>query len=141
MWSSPGLVLGPLLFIIFINDIAFSSNSMSFFIYADDTNVIMSHYDLDQLISSIDNELSNLSLWFKVNKLSLNISKSNYMFFKNRHSNRIYDNTHIFIDGTELTKVSHTKFLGVLIDESLTWEKHNSYVTNIVYKYSGIYFV
>ena len=135
-----GSVLGPLLFIIFINDIAFSSNSMSFFIYADDTNVIMSHHDLDQLIISIDNELSNLSLWFKANKLSLNVSKSIYMFFKNRHSNRIYDNTHIFIDGTELTKVSHTKFLGVLIDESLTWEKHNSYVTNIVSKYSGILF-
>ena len=97
----------------------------------------MSHHDLhvDQLISSIDNELSNLSLWFKVNKLS-----SNYMLFKNCHSNRIYDNTHIFIDGTELTKVSHAKFLGVLIDESLAWEKHNSYVTNIVSKYSGILF-
>ena len=62
------------------------------------------------------------------------------MIFKNRHSNRIYDNTHIFIDGTELTKVSHTKFLGVFIDESFTWEKHNSYVTNIVSKYSGILF-
>ena len=62
------------------------------------------------------------------------------MIFKNRHSNRVYDNTHIFIDGTELTKVSHTKFLGVFIDESFTWEKHNSYVTNIVSKYSGILF-
>ena len=61
---------------------------MSFFIYANDTNVIMSHHDLDQLISSIDIELSNLSLWFEVNKLSLNVSKTNYMIFKNRHSNR-----------------------------------------------------
>ena len=52
---------------------------MLFFIYADDTNVIMSHHDLEQLVISIDNELSNLSLWFKVNKLSLNVSKSNYM--------------------------------------------------------------
>ena len=53
---------------------------------------------------------------------------------------RIYDNTHIFIDGTELAKVSHAKFLGVLIDESLTWEKHNSHVSNIVSKYSSILF-
>ena len=62
------------------------------------------------------------------------------MIFMNRQSNRIYDNIHIFIDGTELTKVSHTNFLGVFIDESFTWEKHNSYVTNIVSKYSGIQF-
>ena len=45
------------------------------------------------------------------------------MIFKNGHSNRIYDKTHIFSNGTELTKVSHTKFLGVLIEESLTWVK------------------
>ena len=83
-----GSVLGPLLFIIFINDIAYSSKLLSFFIYADDTNAILSHSDLDQLINSLNNELSNLSIWFKVNKLSLNVNKTNYMFFKNRHSNR-----------------------------------------------------
>ena len=62
------------------------------------------------------------------------------MIFKNRHSNRIYDNTHISVDGTELTKVPYTTFLGVLIDEFLTLEKPNSYVTNIVSKYNGILF-
>ena len=58
--------------------------------------------------------------WFKVNKLSLNIDKTNYMIFKNRHSNRNYKDIHIFIDNSELSKVSHTKFLGVIIHESLT---------------------
>lgn len=135
-----GSVLGPLLFIIFLNDIVYSSKSLSFFIYADDTNAIMSNHDLDCLISSVNNELSNISIWFKVNKLSLNVNKTNYMIFKNRHSSRLYNNIHICIDGIELTKVSQTKFLGVIVDESLTWQNHNSYVTNIVSKYSGILF-
>ena len=63
------------------------------------------------------------------------------MIFKNPHSNRNYNDIqadiHIFIDNSELSKVSqlsHTKFLGVIIDESLTWKSHNSHVTNIVSK-------
>ncbi len=135
-----GSVLGPLLFILFINDITYSSKSLSFFIYADDTNAIISNHDLDQLITSLNTELSNISLWFKVNKLSLNVDKTNYIIFKNRHSNRLYDDIHILIDGNEIDKVSHTKFLGVYVDECLTWQKHNTYVTNIVSKYSGILF-
>ena len=63
------------------------------------------------------------------------------MIFKNRHSNRNYNDIHIFIDNSELSKVSHTKFLGVIIDESLTWKSHILiHVTYIVSKYSGILF-
>ncbi len=135
-----GSVLGPLLFIIFLNDIAFSSNNLSFFIYADDTNAIISHNDFKELLRIVNDELKNISIWFKANKLSLNIKKTNYIIFKNRHSNRVYNDSHIYIDGIELAKVSHTKFLGVIIDECLTWNDHTSYVTNIVSKYSGILF-
>ncbi len=54
------------------------------------------------------------------------------MIFKNRHSNRLYNSDiHIFIDDTELSKVSHAKFLGVILDELLTWQNHYSYVTNM----------
>ena len=105
---------------------------MSFFIYEDD--VIMSHHDLDQLIRSIDNELANLSIWFKVNELSLNVSKSNYMIFKNHHSNRIYDNTHILLMEMNSPK-SHTQsFLLFLL------MSHWPYVTNIVSKCISISF-
>ena len=128
-----GSVLGPLLFILFINDIAFSSNSLSFIIYADDTNVIMSNSNLDHLIASINTEMSKISLWFKVNKLSLNVDKTNYVIFKNRHSNRLYNDIHIFIDGIEIKNVPCTKFLGVYVDECLTWQSHNTYVTNIIW--------
>ena len=58
-------MLGPLLFIIFINDFSYF-NLLSFFIYADDTNAILSHPDLDQLTYSLNSELSNSSIWLKI---------------------------------------------------------------------------
>ena len=133
-----GSVLGPLLFIIFLNDIAFSSDKLTFVTYADDTNVIVSHANLPDLITTVNRELDNMSLWFKANKLSLNIDKTNYIIFKNRHSNRVYNDLNICIDGIEISRVSYTKFLGVLLDDSLTWSKHTSNVVNILSKYCGI---
>ena len=119
-------MLGPLLFIIFLNDITFSSDNLSFYIYADDTNAIISNPDVDELVRVVNDELIKISSWFKANKLSLNVQKTNYVIFRNRHSNRSYDNIHIVIDGIELEQVTHTKFLGVIIDKSLTWNDHNA---------------
>ena len=133
-----GSVLGPLLFIIFLNDIAFSSDKFSFVTYADDTNVIVSHASLSDLITIVNHELNNLAVWFEAIKLTLNIDKTNYMIFKNRHSNNIYDDLNICIDGRKISRVSHTKFLSVLLDESLTWSNHTSNIVNILSTYCGI---
>lgn len=62
------------------------------------------------------------------------------MFFRNRYDNRTYQNFQVCIDNLPISKVSTTKFLGLTLDDSLTWIHHSAYVTNIVSKYSGILF-
>ena len=90
--------------------------------------------------NDVNTNLTHLSVWFKANKLSLNIDKTNYIVFKNRHSNRVYNDLNICIDNVRITRVTHTKFLGVIVDESLTWSKHTSNVVNTLSKYCGIFY-
>jgi hypothetical protein len=133
-----GSILGPLLFLLYINDLPTSSPSSSFIIFADDTNIIFSHEDPLTLESLINKELNNISNWFKLNKLSLNIDKTNFMIFKNKHSNKPDIDVTIKIDNKVINKVSTTKFLGILIDNNLSWKSHNSHVTKTISKYNGI---
>ena len=74
-----GSILSPLLFLIYINDIIYSSPLLSFILFADDTNIFYSHKNFDSLITTLNSELSKVSSWFICNKLSLNIAKTNFM--------------------------------------------------------------
>lgn len=75
-----GSVLGPLLFLFYINDIQKCSNKLQFFLFADDTNVRFAHKDLKSL--ELNEELHNLYTWLTSNELTLNIKKSNYVIFR-----------------------------------------------------------
>jgi hypothetical protein len=134
-----GSILGPLLFLLYINDLPLSSNSSHFIIFADDTNILFSHKDRTSLEKLINKELSQISNWFKLNKLSLNIDKTNFMIFKNKHSNKPELNLTIEIDHTCINKVNTTKFLGVLIDNDFSWKTHTSHVSKVISKYNGIF--
>lgn len=133
-----GSILGPLLFLLYINDLPLCSDKLHFILFADDTNILYSHKDPKCLEIELNKELIKISNWFKLNKLSLNIKKTNYMFFKNKHNNKPSINLKIIIDNNELTKVHNTKFLGVLIDDDLSWKSHTIHVSKIVAKYNGI---
>ena len=74
-----GSILGPKLFILFVNDICNISKILKFVLFADDTNIFCSGHDAMQLSRDISNELDKLSVWFAVNKLILNVSKTNFM--------------------------------------------------------------
>ena len=115
-----------------------SSNSSHFIIFADDTNILFSHKDPSHLEKVINIELNKISNWFKLNKLSLNIDKTNFMIFKNKHSNKPDLNYKIEIDDKNIEKVEITKFLGVLIDNNLSWKAHTMHISKIVSKYNGI---
>ena len=76
-----GSILGPILFLIYINDLYNVSKLMKFIIFADDTNMFLSNSNLDYLESVVNNELINLVKWFRANKLSLNVDKISFMIF------------------------------------------------------------
>ena len=79
-----GSVLGPLLFLIYVNDIINCSNILKFSLFADDSVVLYSHKDVTTLISTVNKELQLLNDWFKCNKLFLNYKKTKYILFSSK---------------------------------------------------------
>ena len=135
-----GSILGPLLFIIYVNDLYKASNILDPIMFADDTNLFFSHKNIQHLFRNVNFELEKISCWFKANKLSLNESKTKYTFF---HKPSQRDNIplklpSLLINETQITRVTSIKFLGVLIDENLTWGDHLSVVENKISKNLGI---
>lgn len=117
-----GSVLGPLLFIIYTNDLPNCLNITKAILFADDTTVYLASNDDKYLYSTMNRELDKLTDWFRANKLSLNISKTNYMLFS--HSTQQITNTEIKLANTIITRSKCVKFLGMHIDEKLKWDEH-----------------
>ena len=118
-----GSILGPKLFILYIHNICNASTSLKFILFADDTNVFYSGVDIQTICECISRELDKLHVWLSVNKLSLNVDKTNFILFGNRK---------------DIDRVRATKFLGVIIDEKLTWKDHISLVRSKLSKTVGI---
>ena len=114
-----GSCLGPLLFLIFCNDLQLNLTYLSCIQFADDTTLYYSHQDLRVLRCCIENDLSLVMDWFKANSLTLNVQKTNLMLFSPR--NRKYHKFEIKIDNIVVKPVHDTKFLGVIIDNELKW--------------------
>lgn len=133
-----GSILGPLLFLLYINDLPNCSTTLKFILFADDTNIICTCKDPNTLETILNNDLEIISNWFKLNKLSLNISKTNYMIFKSKYNRNTDINFRIIIDNKQLDQVNTTKFLGILIDDKLSWNAHTTHVCSIISKYNGI---
>ena len=122
-----GSILGPLLFILYMNDICNTSKILNMILFADDTTVFYSNKNLSILCSTMNTELKEISNWFKANKLSLNASKTNLMYLgtsKQTGSIKESSDHNIYLDGCKLNRVQDAKFLGITIDENLSWKKH-----------------
>ena len=117
-----GSILGPMLFLIYINDLHGCSTILKLILFADDTTITHSSSDLGTLISVINKELLLLSEWFILNKLSLNAAKTNYMIFSSHKTD--LSGLEVKIGHAKINRVSSTRFLGVEIEEKLTWTNH-----------------
>ena len=121
-----GSVLGPLLFLIYINDLTLNT-SLSSILFADDTCLFLSDKDPNQLKITLNNELDKISSWLTNNKLTLNVAKSNFILFYGKHD-KIKD-FNLTISGERLQNTSNCKYLGVLIDDKFNWKQQVNMVS------------
>ncbi len=117
-----GSVLGPLLFLIYMNDLPTCLNFTSTVLFADDTTIYASSDNIIDLYRIVNLDLDNLVDWFRSNKLALNTSKTTFMLFTN--SRNIPVNQVIKIDTDVIERKNCCKFLGLLIDDKLSWSEH-----------------
>ena len=109
-----GSILGPLLFIIYINDLVNIDGSCEYFMYADDTAIFFKHRDTYVLQTMINTALPKISSWLQSNFLTLNIAKTIYQIYSKR---KISTNIKVQINGMFIEKRSTVRYLGVLIDD------------------------
>ena len=151
-----GSILGPLLFLIYINDLPAASNLMSF-LFADDTTFLATGPNLQNLIVFVNHELRKINEFFRANKLLLHNSKTNFMVFNISGKNVDCNDINIFIDNNSVTDnpnpllktklayvdaqsdVPAIKFLGVFFDPKLTFKYHISKISAKIA--SSLYFI
>ena len=131
-----GSILGPLLFIIYINDMAHSSELFKFINFADDTTLITNLNNEDTRNESLNHELTNFHNWLKANKLSLNINKTKAMVF-HMPQKRIQLPS-LKIAGEDIAFVDNFNFLGIIINKHLNWTSHLDMLTAKLSKTIGI---
>lgn len=116
-----GSVLGPLLFILYINNKSEASNALKFILFADVTNLFCCGDNLEHFLDAVGNELKKSKSWFDSNKLTLNLNKTKFIIFGSCPANFIKK---LVTNDVEIERVSEINFLGVMIDDKLCWKSH-----------------
>ena len=127
-----GLILGPLLFSIYMNDLPNVVQICELNLYADDMEMHCSDVNLASTECDLQQHIQSLNSWLCVNLLTLNIRKSNVMLIGSRQRLRNHDFC-ISVDGKQLSCVSSVKYLGLHIDKNLSWHHHTANVVQRVY--------
>ena len=130
-----GSVLGPILFIIYINDIMKAITKSEIKLFADDTVLYCSGKCLNDVINSINHDLESLSEWMEVKHLKLNVKKTVTVIFSTK---LVLNAPPIYFQGEPIERVSCHKYLGVMLDEKLKFEDHTNYVLKKAGKKFGV---
>ena len=131
---SQGSILGPILFPSYINDLPRVSTKLKFLLYAGDTNILCENTDANAIIKTINIEMPQIMEWLKSNKLHINVNKTVAMLFHTRQKRFNIDETSIVIDGNIIPFTTNTMFLGINIDNNLTWKAHINHITKKISK-------
>ena len=134
-----GSMLGPLLFILYINDLPLSVGLFSVMLYADDTVIFSTASSIDQLQLNLSLDLNVVSNWLTANGLFLNLKKTEYIAFGTQQR-LIRSESHslLCMEGKEINQVKSFKYLGVLLDECLSFNNHVNYVRSKVASRLGL---
>ena len=128
-----GSILGPLLFLLYINDLPNISRNIKFLLFADDTALFLESAQ-GELQTTLDEELPKVCKWLQANKLSLNAEKTQYQIYNNSKSK---PNVCVKLNKIEISEAKTVKYLGVLIDNDLKWKSHITHISNIVSRNIG----
>ena len=132
-------VLGPLLFLIFINDLPEVSKKLKFYLFADDTNIYFESQNLNVIEKTVNAELRKVNRWLIINKLALSVEKSNFVLFHS--ASRVPSITiKIKIGNKRIAEEKYVKFLGVLVDSTLSWKPHVKELTKKLTKITGMFY-
>ena len=134
-----GSVLGPLLFLIYMNDLPYVSKVLQFYLFADDTNIYYDANDLITLQKVINRELRKVRKWLEANRLALNICKTNYVIFHSP-SKKTNEFIKIKLGRKAISQVNCIKYLGISIDSALSWKPHVTELSKKLARNCGIFF-
>lgn len=114
-----GSILGPLLFILYVNDM-YSAVTCELILYADDSALIVSGDDVEEIQTVLRNELMNVSKWLEANKLSLHLGKTESILFGSKSHLKKTDKMEIVCNGNEIKAMESVKYLGARLDQELS---------------------
>lgn len=128
-----GSVLGPLLFILYINDIVKVLKFCKSKLFADDACIYISGKNCEEIIWKLNDDLERINTWLNLNKLKINIEKTVFMFLSNK-VNKSENNINVKINNEQLTQVKETKYLGIIIDDQLNFKSNYNYIIKKISK-------